>query len=107
MNKGIRMNCVGLKCDNKGCDFVDNTISFEDYPNWINKPCPKCGENLLTEQDYYTVKTMFDIANLINDSLPEELEKENPDEIAKLTVNLNGTGKIGLDLSIENNIEKH
>lgn len=101
MNKGLQMTCVGLKCDNKECDFVDNTITFEDYPIWVNKPCPKCGQNLLTEKDYYTVKTMFELANLLNDSIPEELVEDNSDEIAKLRVNLDGTGKIDLDLSVE------
>ena len=41
-------------CDNPRCDF---TIPFSEEEEeftaiYINKPCPKCGENLLTEQDY-------------------------------------------------------
>jgi len=42
-----------IECDN--CDFV---IPNEDPKNpgngkeYINIPCPKCGENLLTEKDY-------------------------------------------------------
>lgn len=39
-----------LKCDATGCDHV------EDAPDYsrelIGKPCPKCGESLLTEEDF-------------------------------------------------------
>jgi hypothetical protein len=42
----------GIKCDNINCDYRNDTIPFSDYAKWVNKPCPKCGENLLTERDY-------------------------------------------------------
>jgi hypothetical protein len=44
-----------IVCDNPNCD---HKIKHEtgDYhvetKNYINAPCPKCGENLLTQQDY-------------------------------------------------------
>lgn len=41
----------GLQCDNPKCDYKEDT-PHEEYPNCINKPCPKCGENLLTQEDY-------------------------------------------------------
>lgn len=39
-----------LKCDADGCDHMEHheAIGLE----MIGKPCPKCGANLLTEQDY-------------------------------------------------------
>ena len=40
-----------IQCDNPNCDY-EVEIPFATYPEWINKPCPKCGENLLTENDY-------------------------------------------------------
>ena len=43
---------TGIKCDNIKCDFNDPTILYINYPEWINKPCPNCGENLLTQEDY-------------------------------------------------------
>jgi hypothetical protein len=52
MMEGIK----GIKCDN--CDYADMEVPFSDYTNWINKPCPKCGENLLTQQDYDLCKSM-------------------------------------------------
>lgn len=42
----------GIKCDNSTCGFKDDTVKFEEYEQWLNKPCPKCGANLLTEEDY-------------------------------------------------------
>ena len=42
-------------CDNPNCDYVVENISDnpnEDCKIYLNVPCPKCGQNLLTEQDY-------------------------------------------------------
>lgn len=54
----------GIKCDKPGCNYADAEVKFEDYPNWINKPCPECGENLLTQQDYDFCNNM---ENLVGD----------------------------------------
>lgn len=39
-----------LKCDAEGCDHREEveTITESD----IGRPCPKCGANLLTEEDF-------------------------------------------------------
>jgi hypothetical protein len=47
----IKMTIRGLKCDAPGCDYRDDTVEFANYKAYINKPCPKCGANLLTEAD--------------------------------------------------------
>ena len=52
------MAVQGLKCDNPECDFVDLTIPRADYESSIGKPCPKCGESLLTQEDYDTLLTL-------------------------------------------------
>lgn len=40
-----------IVCDNEICDFIEYTDSID--PNkWINKPCPKCNQNLMTQRDY-------------------------------------------------------
>lgn len=40
-------------CDNPKCDY---NVPFQNNNhrliNYLNKPCPLCGENLLTESDY-------------------------------------------------------
>lgn len=44
-----------IQCDNDNCDYtIPNPTKdpFEDTKQYINMPCPKCGENLLTQKDY-------------------------------------------------------
>lgn len=57
----------GIKCDTPGCDFVDETVSWTDYAEWVNRPCPKCSANLLTEADYDMVVRMKTYADTINE----------------------------------------
>lgn len=40
-----------IVCDNENCDY-EIQITIDNLKNYLNKPCPKCGENLLTKQDY-------------------------------------------------------
>lgn len=42
---------AGIKCDNPTCDFTDKTKPDELLAEWLNVSCPKCGENLLTQED--------------------------------------------------------
>ena len=37
----------GIVCDNPKCDYRDDTVKFEDYPNYVDRPCPKCKENFI------------------------------------------------------------
>ncbi len=43
-----------IVCDNTKCDYeIPCSASLEkNMLQFINMPCPKCGENLLTEQDF-------------------------------------------------------
>lgn len=43
---------TGLKCDNIKCDWARPDIRQKHHKHWIDKPCPKCGENVLTRKDY-------------------------------------------------------
>lgn len=62
----------GLQCDH--CDWSDETIPMNDYKSWINAPCPKCGENLLTQEDFDLTDDMTKITNIINSLSEEQLE---------------------------------
>ena len=73
----IKLEGSGIKCDNPECDYKDMTVAVDDYPNWVDKPCPKCGENLLTKEDYLAVKQLYAVIELLN-AKPDE-------EIAELT----------------------
>ncbi len=48
----VRYESGGIKCDTKGCDWHDDTVLSIDYLDWVNKPCPDCDGNLLTEADH-------------------------------------------------------
>jgi hypothetical protein len=39
-----------LKCDAPGCDHIESHGVL--VAEMIDKPCPKCGANLLTREDY-------------------------------------------------------
>ncbi len=75
MNKNVEYHVAGLKCDNPNCDYTDMSIKREEYINCIGLPCPKCGESLLTREDYINVLIMEDAVNSVNTLLPDEIEK--------------------------------
>ena len=55
-------------CDNPDCDFtIPYGFGMDGMlVNYINTPCPKCGENLLTEQDYLLHEKLMKVINWIN-----------------------------------------
>lgn len=55
-------------CDNPKCDYkVANPTKEPSYNDeWLNKPCPKCGENLLTEKDWRAYRNFLRLVNFIN-----------------------------------------
>lgn len=58
-----------IVCDNKECDYkIKNETGNpnEDIRQYLNMPCPLCGENLLTEQDYIQSLQYLNIINWIN-----------------------------------------
>ena len=103
----IKSNISGIKCDNPECSYRDNEVKYEDYINWVNKPCPECGSNLLTESDYHVVLKMVKAVNFINRLVtmvtPSFLRKrvkplEEMDKLTRVTVDLNGTGKATVEI---------
>jgi predicted nucleic-acid-binding Zn-ribbon protein len=58
-----------IECDNPNCGYhiPSETGDFnEDISKYLNKRCPKCGENLLTEHDYMLSMKNKKIINRIN-----------------------------------------
>jgi hypothetical protein len=64
----------GIICDNPKCDWADRTISIEDTPNYLNKPCPQCGENLLTQDDLDRFNLVMVMVKMANSLTKEELK---------------------------------
>jgi len=73
MEKNIEITESGLQCDNTQCDWTDESVMFDDYKQWLNKPCPKCGQNVLTEEDYTNAEILRNTINAINALSPEDL----------------------------------
>ncbi len=79
--KNIEYIGGGIRCDNPNCDYVNDSVKIEDYKDWVNKPCPKCGANLLTEEDFYNVNLLFSVVDLCNEIPPDLLDiNSHPDE---------------------------
>lgn len=95
MNQAIKIAISGIKCDNKSCDFIDQSVTIQDFSSWLNKPCPKCGANLFTQKDYDSLTEMLLLTGTLNKILPPTKLKDavcNP-------IKMNGTGKMKLENS--------
>ena len=62
-----------MQCDNAQCDYIGEPIEYEQAESYIGTPCPKCGENILTQQDYDNLVTIIKGMDLIN-----HITKDNP-----------------------------
>jgi transcription initiation factor IIE alpha subunit len=71
----IQHTSSGLVCDNPACDYENKEVQVEQLLEWVNVPCPKCGENLLTEDDYDRTMKLFALIDVMNDLTEEELEE--------------------------------
>ena len=90
MNNAAELTIKGIKCDH--CDYRhEGYIPPEDYKKWLNKPCPKCGANLLTEKDYKITLALLAITRLINIFTPKRKRKGKR---LKYSVEMDGTGKV-------------
>lgn len=74
----------GIKCDNPNCDYTDDSVTLEQLESFIDKPCPKCGENLLTQQDYDNVIAVLEVQQMLNAMSPEELKAYNDFALQRL-----------------------
>lgn len=58
-----------IVCDNETCNFKIPNKSGSintDCRQYINAACPKCGQNLLTIQDYENAEKLRKLVNRIN-----------------------------------------
>ena len=87
----LQIKVGGIKCDNTECNFNDMTVLFEDYDKWLNRPCPECGCNLLTHEDFDRTKLLIQMANYLAENLPEINEDE---QLYKTSASFYGTGEV-------------
>jgi len=93
--KAANLNISGIKCDNPNCDFRDDSVDFGNYGAWLNKPCPKCGNNLFTEKDLNSLTLLINIANICNAITPD-IPEDTPK--ASVEIEMDGTGKMDFKL---------
>lgn len=94
MKQAIEYKIEGIKCD--ACDYKDESVKVEDYPDWVNKPCPDCGENLLTEGDFAFVEKMINAASILNSMFSP---REDDAEVVKTSIELDGTGSVAIEIA--------
>ena len=86
-NSNLEYTITGIKCDN--CDWSDMSFTWDDLEqikkDWLNKPCPKCGSNLLTKKDFDEVANMTNAVEKTNQLTEEEIQQMianlSPDEM--------------------------
>lgn len=99
MNQPLQLAIGGIQCDTKGCDYRDDSVKVEEYPEWLNKPCPKCSGNLLTQADFDNVQLLLETAKQFNSLSQDQLRLmginiSEDDEIVKMDIGMNGTGEM-------------
>lgn len=62
----MQITFTGIKCDNITCTYSDPHVKQADYPQWVNRPCPYCGQNLLTKFDYNLTRIITGTAKALN-----------------------------------------
>lgn len=82
MSKKLDSHIQGLQCDNSNCDYSNPDIPFEQYEQFVNCPCPKCGQLLLTPQAYKMYVAMKSMGNLLTKITRGQ--KENDQELQML-----------------------
>lgn len=55
-----------LHCDNTQCNHVLDRGAVEWGVHLVGMPCPKCGESLLTFEDYIHTERLFQVIEWIN-----------------------------------------
>lgn len=96
MKDAAELNIKGIKCDNPECDFKDDDAKFEDYNKWLNKSCPKCGANLLTQEDFDNTMMLLSMVHCLNEILPP---LNNDKEIVTANIEMDGTGKVDFTIN--------
>ena len=93
-NKLVEITISGIKCDNEDCDYHDDSVDRDNYPAYVNKPCPECGANLLTQEDYDTVVLLEKLQVDLDVTIPKDFFGD--DDEASFDVEMNGSGTFKL-----------
>ena len=67
---------------------------MHQYPQFLNKPCPQCGSNLLTQADYNMVIKMQELSNSRIIKSIEAVSRFFGAKEKIVSMETNGTGKV-------------
>ena len=91
VGKPCEVTISGLKCDS--CSYCDEDVSVFEFESYIDKPCPGCGESLLTPEDYRNTLALIGIAALSNEESPP-VDTNLSVERATIRFGMDGSGAI-------------
>ena len=94
VTKTEKMMSEVLNCDADGCGHVESVGKIT--ADMVNMPCPKCGANLLTEEDWQAWQPFSDLLGILNNVADGEATKAA--DAVTLKVGLHGkTTKIEIE----------
>ncbi len=93
MMSAVTIDVRGIKCDNPTCAYEDLEVDF-DSDKFLNMPCPDCGSNLLTPEDYTLMQLMLNTADLANTTFKNV--DLSGDATMAVTLDMNGTGSLNI-----------
>ncbi len=73
MTQNIEFKESGIQCDNPECNYTNSEVTYEIQHEWIDKPCPKCGHNLLTQEDHDRFMMVMEGIKYINSLSQDEI----------------------------------
>ncbi len=116
-HQNIEVTDSGIVCDNPQCDYEDKSVLGENLSEWVDRPCPKCGENLLTQQDlddWTKTRELLDQLNGIDPAVLEELVQKSGkspeqmmDELRERFPDVPGIADVTLDGTLGIGIHVH
>lgn len=89
--KIVLLDIQGIKCDS--CPWANMKVPASDYAQWLNKPCPCCNANLLTQADFDTVQKMLKFELWINRLVGWTARFQRNKPVLE-EFKMNGTGKL-------------
>lgn len=97
MTKAITWAAFSLKCDAQGCDHVEKVSAIT--AECIGKPCPKCGANLLTQEDHDAALILEATVDLINQTIgPVEAPADTASRPTMISINPH-SGELNIKVS--------
>ena len=91
--KNIQFELNGLQCDK--CDWKDENIPFDEWEEWLDKPCPECGAVVLTHEQLGQVHMMMEIADVMNQL---DIPVDPNDPVVEAQIKIDEDANIKIDI---------